>query len=170
MRTKADIQFHGDTSPRHSPVVNVKVRNTWQDGYRQFVKDNPDVDPEFTEEWIEEHISEDAMQTYWEFAIEQGWEQLESDAMEIYGRHIKVYSCGRQGGWAYITGPGFNPDTDSWDAIEFGKWRRFAKWAREQANGIMYLVIDGIYINRFDDWKDERSELRAPDLESVYAP
>jgi len=162
MRTKAEIDFHHDA---RGPVVNVKVHDTWHKGYKQFVKDTSDVNPEFTEEWIEEHVSDDEMQSYWEFAIEQGWENLQNDAEEIFGRGTKVYSCGRSGGYAYIDG--FTHESvESWDAIEFNKWRRFARYAKQEASGIMYLVIDGIYYNKFEAWRDERSETFAPNIEA----
>jgi hypothetical protein len=163
MRSKADIEYHHDAP---GPVVNVKVRDTWHDGYRAFVKSEPDHHPEFTEDWIEEHVSEDSMQAYWEFAIESGWENLQNDAEEIFGKGTKVYSCGRSGGYAYIWGI-TRESVDGWDCIEFNKWRRFAKYARQEADGIMYMVIDGIYYNKFEAWLDERSELRAPDIEAA---
>jgi hypothetical protein len=167
MKTKADIEYHSDGYRSHKPAVNVKVHDDINDGYRAFVKHSgEDIDPLFTEEWIEEHISEERMYSYWERAIESSWENLQNDAVEIFGQGTKVYAEGRQGGWAYIDGMTAD-DVESWDAIEFGKWRRFAKYARAQADDVMYLVVDGIYYNAFQAWKDERSETLAPDFETA---
>lgn len=166
MKTKADIDYHSDGYRDSKPAVNVKVYDSLTSGHRKFLKYNPDTDPEFTEEWIEEHVSEDAMNDYWEFALEQGWEMLQTDAETIFGYGTKVYSEGRSGGWAVVDGITAQ-SVEEWDAIEFNKWKRFAKYARQQADDIMYLVIDGIYYNEFEEWKDERSELRAPDIEAA---
>ncbi len=164
MRTKADIEFHSDGyGHQHSkPAVNVKVYKSMAEGFREFSKATPDMHPDFTEEWIDENLSDEEVNSYWEFAVERAWEFLEDDAQEIFDTHVKVYSEGRSGGWAIVDG--INQDVDSWDAIEFSKWKKFAKYARDHADGIMYDIVDGIYYNKFEDWRDERSESYAPEI------
>lgn len=157
LRTKEDIEFHRlGFGYSRTPAVNVKIYETWNKAYQRWRCDNPDADPNFTEEWIEENISEDRMQGIWEHVVECGWDELQDKAEEIYGKHVKVYSEGRSGGWAYIEG--INTDTETWDAIEFGMWRSFHKYARATANDIMWQLIDSIYINDWEAAEAERIE------------
>jgi hypothetical protein len=69
---------------------------------------------------------------------ELGWEYLQSDAEGVYDDTpyaVQVWSQGRSGGWAVVHGL---PDVDEWDAIMVAKWAKFAKWARQHADGIAY--------------------------------
>jgi hypothetical protein len=176
MRNKADIEYHalGYTSTR-VPAVNVKVHDSLADGFRKWKKDFPNEDERFTLEWIEENISDEALDQLFWYACERGWEDLKEKAREIYGKkyyyneYVNVFSEGRSGGWAYIHG--INHDVDSWDAIEFTKWKRFHNYAKERSKQIMYDVVDGIFFNEFEIWcqeqieiRDEESELAAPNF------
>ena len=50
---------------------------------------------------------------------------------EIFGRTAKLYSEGRQAGWAVV----YNlPDVDGWDAIAISKWTRFARRLRAEVD------------------------------------
>ena len=160
MRCKADIEYHQlGYGYKVVPAVNVKVYGSLTSGYNKWKKDNPDADKRFTLEWIEEQIPDDD-DTFW-FCCERGWEELQEEAERIYGGYgIKVYSEGRSGGWAYIDG--MNTDVDTWDAIEFTQWRSFSNFAKRGKEWIMYNVVDVIYYNQFEAWRDEESELAAP--------
>lgn len=160
MRTKADIEYHQlGNGYKRVPAVNVKVRDTLSVGFRKWKKNNPDEDERFTEEWIEKHVSDDDCANLFWFACALGWEELQEKAVEIYGsKHVKVYSEGRSGGWAYIDG--INTDVESWDAIEFGRWRSFSKFAKLVAGDIMYRIVDTVYYNNFDEWSEEQIVLR----------
>lgn len=175
LKNKEDIEFHSDNWARESkPAVNVKVYDSLDNGYRKWSGDNPGYDPRFTLDWIEENLSDEQLDNIFWSSCEYRWDDLTWEARAIWdmshypGKHggvkyrVNVYSEGRSGGWAVVDG--INTDVESWDAIEFGKWRRFAKFARDTADGIMWDVVDSVYYNYFDEWQLEQSELAAPDL------
>lgn len=154
IRSKEDIEFHRLGYGYNSvPAVNVKVHFWLEDAYKLFRKYEPDANPHFTVEWIEQHTPDDDTD-YWmhlfSFACESGWEQIQGYAEEIWGKGVKVYSEGRSGGWAYVDG--IDTDVDSWDAIDLARWRRFAKFARAEADDVPYQMVSSIYINEFDAW------------------
>ena len=173
MKTKEDIEFHSDGFRQAKPAVNVKVYDSLTNGFRKWHVDNPDADKRYTEEWIEENLTDEQTSDIFWWQCEMRWEDLEMEAQEIWGhdmiedrrgRHyrVKVYSEGRSGGWAIVEG--IDHDVDSWDAIEFNKWKRFAKFARATADYIMVDVVDYIYNNQFEEWQLEESELAAPEM------
>lgn len=152
--TKADIEFHYDHG-RSRPAVNVKVHNAWVGEFAKLLPQvSEDIDgkanPHFNEEWLERHVSEDAWQDYFYSACEDGWELLQMDAEEVFGRGVKVYSEGRQGGWAVVEG--IDTDVESWDAIAVARWGKFARWARAQADDVPYQMVRHAYINKFRPW------------------
>lgn len=156
LKTKGDIEFHSDGFRASKPAVNVKVYDSLDNGFRKWSQDN-DGNPHFTLDWIEEHCTDEYLdQLFWSMC-EHRWDDLWDEAREIWGwdkrgdkYRVHVYSEGRSGGWAVVDG--INNDVDSWDAIEFSKWRRFAKFARATADYVMVDVIDSIYINEFEEW------------------
>lgn len=171
MKSKEDIEFHYDRGVS-KPAVNVKVYQSFGNGLAQWLKENPDHDPLFTEDWCEEHVDEQIHDVFWS-VCEMRWDDLWDEAREIWGwdmqhtgpqgarqSRVKVYSEGRSGGWAVVDG--IDLDVESWDAIEFSKWRRFATFARRTADYIMVDVADSIYNNIFIPWREEESELMAP--------
>jgi len=169
LKTKSDIEFHSDGFRPSHPAVNVKVYDSLTNGYKKWRESNPDENPRFTQDWIEEALMEAELGDLFWSICQFRWEDIENEAREIWdsrqyppnNKHtINVYSEGRSGGWAVVSG--INDDVDSWDAIEFNKWRRFAKFARATADGIMWDVVDSIYYNEFEVWRDEQSELAAP--------
>ena len=137
--TKEDVEYHGtNMSYNPAPAVNVKVQGYVTDAMlhkvaaEQYGYDATDADI-FVAWWNAQ--TDDYLQGWYEFACESGWEDLQSDAEYIYGSGVKVYSTGRSGGWAYIDGMRAD-NVDGWDAIELGRWARFAKYARAIADGI----------------------------------
>ena len=153
---KDDVDFHSDRGPR-VPAVNVKVRDLWriEKFVPQIQEEQPEHEPPFTWEWVEEHVSEDALMDWFGFACESGWEMLQQDAEDIFGSHVKVYSQGRQGGWAVVEGL---KDFDYWDAVDLAKWAKFARFARAEADDIPRAMLELIYINRFDRWVADQIE------------
>jgi hypothetical protein len=117
------------------PAVNVKV-------YAR-TPAFPVVDaPGVSEEWYDAY----AEQNEWLFdaACEGGRESIEMNAEEIFGAHVKVWFEGRSGGWAVVDGL---PDLDEWDAVQLGKWRRFEKWAKQEAASVPEQMVILAYFN-----------------------
>lgn len=174
--TKESIEYHSDGFGSSKPAVNVKVRDSLADGWRKWERSNPDHDPAFTLNYIEETFSDDYLEGCWQLACEDGWEMIEDDAREIFGRTsytdrngarkyaVNVYSEGRSGGWAVVDG--IDTDVESWDAIELDRWARFAKYARAYADDVMYQVVDRCHM-RFEDDKEEAGEAKRAAREDI---
>lgn len=154
-RADVQISYHQGRSYSRDPMVNVKVRNTpytpdgWATLARQIAADAGADAPEVESfaRYVVALWEQEARllgDTAWEIAIEQGWEALQRDAEECFGPGVKVYSEGRQGGWCVVEGLG---DVEAWDAVALGKWARFSKWARGQADGVPYAMVDFLYHN-----------------------
>ena len=163
--TKEDVERSYHRGSEGLPMVNVKVYGGLREGLRDFQKYEPDADPRFTEEWIEEHCPDEDGSRFW-LACEWGFETLQEEAREMFGRHVVVYAEGRSGGWAVVSGL---PPVDEWDAVALAKWRRYEKFARAEAADIPYQIVSGCYLNEFPEWADEQSELAAPDVEGAFA-
>lgn len=156
---KDDIEFHANGFQHSRVAVNIKVYKrlenqklpldlggysddggvTWHQGL---------TDPQFTWEWIEEHVSEDEMNEWFATACSDGVEMLVEYAEELFP-HDKFYQEGRQGGWIVMDGA-YENVVEHWDAIQVSKWGKFAKYARAAADDIPYKVLDLIYINVFE--------------------
>lgn len=146
---KADVRMHSDGFGPRRPAVNVKVHAGleaidwdavhWEAG-----------DDAMSEGWLREHLSDDALQGWWDVACGLGFEQARQDAREIFGSHVNVYSEGRSGGWIVVDGI---PDLEDWDAVMLGKWRRFERAARETADDIPTRTALLIAINVYPEWR-----------------
>lgn len=158
---KTDVEFHreGYAGPG-VPAVNVKVpfgRTTLPLDLGGYSDDGGvtvhtmRTDPEFTWDWIDEHLTDDDLNFAFEFACMAGWEYLRDEAKEIFGDHVTVYSEGRSSGWAIVNGL---KDFDSWDAVDLGRWRRFALIARAYADDIPRQMVEGIYMNEWEHRND----------------
>ena len=151
IRSKADVVFHGTNGPYNPlPAVNVKCYNGLEsiklqelDGAR----------PDFTQEWIERHLSDEQVSDYFYSAREHQWECLQDFADEIFPGKVKVYSEGRSGGWAVVEGL---RDFERWDAIDLARWRKFASMAESLAADVPYQAADLICINAFATWHERR--------------
>ncbi len=156
---KDDVEFHSDYGREARPAVNVKcyrgIDSVTLPLSLGFVKDIGESDfrevltvPAFTLEWVEGYLEANpgAANDYWQFACEDGWEQLQSVAEDIWGK-VKVYAEGRMGGWAIVEGIN---DFDSWDALDLSKWYRFEKSAKAIAADIPRAILEGIYANAFE--------------------
>jgi hypothetical protein len=160
--TKEDVEFHSDGYRASRPAVNVKVYRSINDvklpiclgGSRPASEPETPIrwsytEPEFTADRVRETFSDEEIQGYWDFALEQGWEYLQSIAEDVFSDYnVKVWSEGRSGGWAVVDGL---PDFDSWDVVMLGKWRSFERQAKAVANGIPEDVMTTIYINMFEN-------------------
>jgi hypothetical protein len=169
---KDEVEFHSDGFFSEArPAVNVKVRaygEQFDMAATKFACENIS-DLMEREAFILAYMeaSDDTREAFFEAACEDGWEQLQQDAEEIFGsaygeygyytRPVKVESEGRSGGWAVVEGL---PDFDSWDAIMLGKWARFAKLARSLADDVPYAMAELFYLNRFEDTYDQRQPMR----------
>jgi hypothetical protein len=57
--TREDVERSYHQGHHGDPMVNVKVYDGPDDGFRTFTKENPDADPRFTLDWIEENCSDE---------------------------------------------------------------------------------------------------------------
>jgi hypothetical protein len=174
---KADVEFHSDGYGRAThPAVNVKCYKGIESVTLPFSEGSSGhiggpmtehfSDPAFTHDWVRENVTADDLDACWQFACERGWEMLQDDAREIFGAHVKVYSEGRSSGWAVVEGL---PEFAGWDAVMLGKWAKFSKWAKAQADDIMYQVVTGIYYNEFEPAREESEREADPTLQGVMA-
>ena len=165
--TKDDVQFHSDGYREGRPAVNVKVYG-WACGVplplelgSSYPVGRPDLlethytEPLFTHEWSEEHVDDETGSAFFWQACTDGFEMLQEDALEIFGRGVEVFAEGRSGGWAVVDGL---PAIEEWDAIDLGKWRKFEKIAKSYAEDIPRVTVDLIYANCFLPWYSEELE------------
>lgn len=150
--SRDDVQTHYGSD---RPAVNVKVYTGPREAWLDWARYEPDADPRFTEEWVEEHISEQTLDSLFWLTCEFEWEMVEQDATEIFGSHVRVEQDGRSGGWAVVAGL---PEIEEWDAVALAKWRRFERVARAIAADIPYQILSSVYLNDFEAWKDEEME------------
>jgi hypothetical protein len=151
---KVDVKFHSDYYGPSRPAVNVKVYQGLHDGMLAFRKANPDVPKRFTVEWIENNLSSDAIEQWWQWACENGFENAESDAHEIFG-DVTVYTEGRSSGWVVVEGL---KDFEQWNGADLAKWGKFARACRAYADDVPYQAVDMIYHNRFLSAEEERDQ------------
>jgi len=154
--SKKDVSFHADGYGAGQPAVNVKVGEC---RYR-IPLDRLALDPvagPLSEVAYHELLDQDTIadgvlvgDAAWEAACEQAWEALQTEAEAVFGPRVKVYQEGRSGGWAVVDGL---PLFDSWDALDLARWRRFERYAREQADavplGMAQWAYDNVYAPRF---------------------
>ena len=156
---KDEVTFHSDGFRESRPAVNVKV-------YARVDSDEAigaprvyhgdGLDSRF-EDWYRERIEDyEFADAYWRFAVEDGWESLQMVAEDIFGKGVTVYSEGRQGGWAIVDGL---PDFESWDAVDLGRWAKFAKFARALADDIPATMAILASINSFEVYTAEEDKL-----------
>jgi hypothetical protein len=148
---KADVKLSYHTGTRGLPVVNVKLYSL------DLVKVAAQHTDEFSDPlfpaWLRENLGDGGMQdSAYQSALEDGWRNLQDEAHEIFGRaYATVYSAGRSGGWAVVKGL---PDVETWDAVMVGRWARFAKYARRQAEDVPYLMVWALYHHEFEQYRE----------------
>lgn len=138
------------------PAVNVKVYASIND-IELPAKDDDFAHRRFTHEWIRENLPERKFLEEWDWACRRGWDMLEEIAHEIYG-NVSVYAEGRNGGWAYIQGSGFNPDYTEWTEEEQKQWEKFCERAKAVVEDIPYQAVWGIWANHFNPMIEAEEE------------
>ena len=175
--TRDDVQLHADGFGPRRPAVNVKVYGSLRDAWAEFQRDEG-PDEGFTLEWIEEHVSDDLLDSiFWhtcaaEFEYLAAYATDDEDAIfpaERYGR-VTVEQEGRSGGWAVVDGL---PDVEEWDAILLARWRKFERVAREIADSVPLQMLSSLYMNEWE-WRQaeaaERERAANTDVATVPAP
>lgn len=142
---KEDVQWHSDGYRPSRPAVNVKH---WPDFDKDI--DWEDFDGPDFKTWAQAELEKDDT-TPWEVAAESCWEMVQSDAVDIFGSHVKVWSQGRSGGWAVVDGL---KDFESWDAIDLAAWHKFERWAQSTSRDMAYQMVSFLYFNRWDDYRE----------------
>jgi hypothetical protein len=151
--SKANVQFHRDGLYGPSkPAINVKLykidlrtltlplEEGVVDGAATYTEDD------FTHDWIDANVEEDEMETVWHGVCEQGWESLEQEAKDIWGKETKVFAEGRSGGWAIVEGL---KDFEDWNAVDLAQWRRFEQYAKAVLSDIPRSMLMDIYLNYY---------------------
>lgn len=141
---KNDVETH-NTSGYHGPeypAVNVKV---YCHHFAGKVEDKFDCT---------EDVAERALRWQFDAAAQRFWEDVQSWADECFDNGTTVYSAGRGNGWAVVTGL---PSLDSWDAIQLGKWARFAKMCHREVDFLTSeeYILEDIEANR---WAEKNAE------------
>jgi hypothetical protein len=160
MYRREDIDTHGiGYYGRSLPAVNVKVYKgplDLDDATWETVRSEAGVDQRFDREWVETNVSDSLMDSLFWDTCQWNFEQIETDAEEIFGAYgVTVHHEGRSGGWAVVEGL---PDIDEWDAILIAKWGKFERWAKLIAADVPYSMLVGIAINEFQVWAEADAE------------
>lgn len=152
--TKSDIRTHSEGYGRGAvPAVNVKIHDIGDvDALARRVAVDNGAD--YPEEFVRHvaRLSEAERDHFWEYAITDGWEYLQEsvNAERVFDRDVEVCSEGRSGGWAVVRGiSDWWGDVDTWDAVKVKKWGKFARFARESADGVAYDWLGLIWINDY---------------------
>lgn len=166
---KTDVQTRDG-----SPAANVKVYGSvWSIALPQSLGSSAKIGepmvehfthPEFTHAWIEEHVSDESVEAEFNDVCRYGFDTLQEFADEIWDG-VTVYSAGRSGGWAIVTGL---PDIDTWDAVMLAKWSKFEAFAKACAKDVPYQMLMNIYMNEFETWIDERETEQSQLGETVF--
>lgn len=140
---KSDVVFHSaDNWRTKNPAINVKVYNlpTTEQIVERFKCSAKDADR--------------ALKFAFETAQQTFWGDIESEAQEIFGEHVRTFSEGRSSGWLTIHGL---PEIEEWDATLLSKWNKFAKLVAENIAHLTSseTIIEDIEANR---WTEPMSE------------
>jgi hypothetical protein len=142
MYKKDDVDIHSEGFGRRGhPAVNVKVQKF------------PSLDLEERFGCSEEQ-AEKAGQFAFEAACQRFWEEVDDIAREIFGKHVKVYSEGRSGGWAVVNGL---DSIEEWDAVMLGKWHKFENTLKKE---VEYLTSKDYVLQEIEanEWYKDGSE------------
>jgi hypothetical protein len=157
--SKADVRWHSDGFGPRRPAVNVKH---WPDLGRDVEWSHFDGAESAFHCWVRHALADDhTWHVAWMRGAESCWEMVESDAQEIFGSHVRVWSQGRSGGWAVVDGL---PDFDTWDATTTAKWGKFERYAQASARDLAYQMVSTLYLN---EWEAVRAALSSDVLSLV---
>lgn len=151
---KSDVKLSYHQGARGLPMVNVKVDQcNLTETAAKYAEEFSDA---LFPAWLAENYDRDIVQEgAWDAAIEHGWNVLQDDAQNVFGdvsSRVKIYAEGRSGGWCVVDGL---PHVETWDAILVGKWARFAKYARQAADDIPYLMVHFLYYHPFAQYREQ---------------
>lgn len=104
------------------------------------------TDGGFTHDWIESNVNDEVREQAWRSVCEAGWEEMEREAKDIWGKATKVFAEGRSGGWAVVEGI---KSFESWNVVDLAKWRRFEQHAQAVVADIPRSMVLDIYLNYF---------------------
>lgn len=150
---KSDIEISYHNGTIGDPMVNVKVSAIWNLDKIVAQVAHDESDDGFVSWWADNAENNQSLQdAYFEAACENGWEDAQTAADEIFGPSVKVYGAGRSGGWCVVDGLS---DVGGWDAIMVSKWSQFAKWVRTLADDIPYQMVTLAYLNAYQAWLDD---------------
>ncbi len=113
------------------------------------------TDPEYTESWIDAHITESSQSEWWEIAASEGFEMARERATETFGAGVTIYQAGRSGGWMTVHGLG---DPADWDGTQRAEWDTFAGEIGEIVADTPYRWLWLMYTNAYERWAEGRAE------------
>jgi hypothetical protein len=136
-----NVKVHGSVTPA---ILAEAERESGEKGFAAWAQELLDANkwPDWT----------------WEAAIEQGWNQLQTDAELIFDRAVKVESDGRSSGWAILRGL---PPIEEWDAIMVGRFAKWAKWAQGTADFVPNEMAMLLAINTYAAVRERREKIEA---------
>ena len=167
---KSDVRFHRDGYGPSHPAVSVKMYN------------GCDPPPAVLEELAGEFgerparfleavkaATDSQREDAYRCAVENGWEQLQELAREVFGPRAEVYSEGRSSGWAVVHGL---PDFDSWSGPEVAKWGRFARRVKQGLVDFPRSFAWHLWANVLEPDLDEHDEAaaHAADVDTFAGP
>ncbi len=154
MRTysRDDVQTHYGSD---RPAVNVKVYGTLEDGFSDLQKYGDEIPDGFTLEWVRDNFDDRYLDDLFWTVCGWQWEQIESQAEEIFGKGVDLEQDGRSGGWAVVTSL---PDLEDWDAVALARWRKFERIAKLYAADIPYQCVTGLLYNEWEAREAEQAE------------
>lgn len=141
---KVDIETHSDRS-RSRPAVNVKyyAGGDLTDNVVEYFK-------------CSRELAEQALAYAFESAQQRFWEDAQEYARELFGKHVKVYSEGRSGGWLVVHG--IDENVEGWDAIAVSKWGRLVKWCTDTI--VDYAAWENVQDDiEANEWAKDGAEL-----------
>jgi hypothetical protein len=152
---KDDVTFHAENWRGGHTAVNVKVRfpYEWEPLFVEAAKD-ADEEPDRVLRWYAElEEAGDIPEWAFESACEQGFEQAQTDAEDIFGKGVKVWTEGRSGGWLVVDFD--EDDVAGWDAVALAKWRKFERLARDLADYVPNEMAMVLVLNTYQVWKED---------------
>lgn len=136
--TKDDVQLHeASFHGPQLPAVNVKIYH---------FPSTYDVMDRFD---CSEEVAGTALEYAFQSVQQAFWEDWANDTSSYFPNHnVKVFSAGRSGGWLVVEGL---PEIEDWDAVMFGRWRKFEKAVNADVNHRTgrEAVLEDIEANRW---------------------
>lgn len=168
-----DIQYHSDGYRSAHVAWNIKVGSdrvnfplplgrfsddggkTWKESY---------TDPRFNREWVEEHLTEDQRNGWWNDTAEWEREALVEFVHEVLGKHVKVWTEGRSGGWLVVDIDRDDMESNRRDndgrfnsaPMTVKDYAKITRIVEATKKGFYEQYYSNIYANNFEDWLNEQ--------------